>query len=56
MSRKLIQITVCVEVPSSATDQEIKDYLDVEIAGCNSYKQDNPCAVEGVEFVDLKVN
>lgn len=56
MSKKLVEITVCVEVPESATEQEVKDYFDVEIAGYNSYKKDNPCAVEGVEFVDLKVN
>lgn len=40
---RFIKITVEVEVPSTATDKDISDWVDVEFGECNGMKSDNPC-------------
>lgn len=38
-----IIVTLEIEVPAEATQKDINDYVDVELAGVNSMKLDNPC-------------
>lgn len=40
---KTITITVTVDVPDEATDQDIQDFVDVEYGECNSMSMSNPC-------------
>lgn len=40
---RFIKVTVEVEVPSTATDKDISDWVDVEFGECNGMKSDNPC-------------
>lgn len=40
---KTITITVTVDVPDEATDQDIQDFVDVDYGECNSMSMDNPC-------------
>ena len=40
---KTVLITLEMEVPDEATDQDITDYIDVEFCWINSMKIDNPC-------------
>lgn len=53
---KQVAFKVLIEVPESAADQDIKDYIDVEFGGFNSYKQDNPCAVKGVDVLEVIID
>lgn len=43
MGRKLIEVTVVVEVPDTASDSDIKDFVDVEFGECGGMRMDNPC-------------
>ena len=43
---KQIIVKLEIDVPESATDQDISDWIDVELCGWNSMKQDNPCLGE----------
>lgn len=43
---KSIEVKLTIEVPDSATDQDITDWVDVELCGWNSMKSDNPCIAE----------
>lgn len=38
-----IKVELEVEVPDSATSQDITDWVDVHFGECNSMKPDNPC-------------
>ncbi|WP_264041442.1 hypothetical protein [Pectobacterium carotovorum] len=40
---KTITVTIDVEVPDAATDEDIADFVDVEFAQCGGMKLDNPC-------------
>ena len=55
---KEIKVTLIIEVPNEATDQDITDFVDVEYAGCNGMKLDNPVRLhnhkEGVEVIEHK--
>lgn len=39
---KYITVIVEVEVPDSASDEEISQWVDVEFGECNSMASDNP--------------
>lgn len=39
---KEIKVTLFIEIPDDATDRDIDDWVDVELAGVNSMKGDNP--------------
>lgn len=38
-----IKVTLEIEVPDSATSQDITEWVDVQYGECNSMKSDNPC-------------
>lgn len=38
-----IKVTLEIEVPDSATSQDITEWVDVQYGECNSMKPDNPC-------------
>lgn len=40
---KTIIITIELEVPDIATEQDITDFVDVEYGECNGMKLNNPC-------------
>lgn len=40
---KVVTVTVEIEVPDTATNQDIREYVDVEYGQCNGMKADNPC-------------
>ncbi|GKV88166.1 hypothetical protein [Pectobacterium carotovorum] len=40
---KTIVISVELEVPAGATQEDIQDFIDVEYGECNGMKPDNPC-------------
>lgn len=40
---KTITVIMEIDVPISATDEDIKQWVDVEYGECNSMKPDNPC-------------
>lgn len=48
---KTIKVTLEINVPDSATDKDIQDWVHVELEGVNSMKNDNPC-IEGAEVID----
>lgn len=53
---KEIKVTLIIEVPVEATDQDITDFVDVTYAGCNGMRLDNPVRLhdhkEGVDVID----
>lgn len=51
---KTIIITVEIDVPDSATDQDITDFVDVEYGQCSGMKLDNPCRGDAVEVIEAK--
>lgn len=40
---KTIIVTVEIDVPDQATNNDISDWVDVEFGQCGSQKLDNPC-------------
>lgn len=40
---KNIKVTLDIEVPDNATEQDITEWVDVTLCGWNSMKQENPC-------------
>lgn len=42
----LIEVTLIIKVPSTATKKDITDWVDVELCGYNSMKKDNPCRAD----------
>lgn len=50
---KQIKVTLEIEVPDDATDQDIKDWVDVELCSWNSMKASNPC-IDGAEVFDCR--
>lgn len=46
----VVKVTVEIEVPDSATEQDITDYVDVEYGECNSMHPHNPC-IRGSEVL-----
>jgi hypothetical protein len=46
---RTITVTVEIDVPDSATAQDITDFVDVEYGQCNGMKMDNPCRGDAVE-------
>ncbi|HBW4778373.1 TPA: hypothetical protein ME571_004250 [Klebsiella pneumoniae] len=40
---KTIIVTLEIDVPDNATDNDISDWVDVEYGQCGSRKFDNPC-------------
>ena len=48
---KQITVTLEIEVPDDATDQDIKEWVDVELCSWNSMKVSNPC-IDGAEVCD----
>lgn len=48
---KLITVTVEIEVPDDATDEEISQWVDVEFGECNSMATDNPI-IDSYEIID----
>ena len=38
-----IKVTLEIEVPDSATSQDIAEWVDVQYGECNSMSSDNPC-------------
>ena len=40
---KTITVTLEIDVPIKATDEDIEQWIDVEYGECNSMKSDNPC-------------
>lgn len=39
----VITVTLEVEIPASATQEDISDFVDVEFAQCGGMKLDNSC-------------
>lgn len=48
---RTILITLVAIVPESASDKDINDYIDVELAGVNSMACDNPL-IDAFEVID----
>ncbi|WP_067486721.1 MULTISPECIES: hypothetical protein [Dickeya] len=40
---KTIIVTLELDIPASAAEEDISGFVDVEFAQCNSMKLDNPC-------------
>ena len=49
-----IIVTVEINVPDTATEQDIKDFVDVEYGYCNSMKNDNPCGRGAAEVISAE--
>lgn len=41
---KTIKVTIEIDVPESATAEDITQWVDVQYGECNDMKSDNPCA------------
>jgi hypothetical protein len=39
---KYIEVTLVVEIPDVAEEKDIKDFVDVHFAECNSMQMNNP--------------
>lgn len=52
---KIVTVTVEIEVPDNATNQDIREYVDVEYGQCNGMKADNPCKDCEVIYHNFKV-
>jgi len=50
---RFIKVTVEVELPSTVTDKDINEWVDVEFGECNSMKPDNPC-INSYEVLDVE--
>ena len=51
---KTIIVTVEIEIPDHATDQDITDFVDVEYGHCGGMKLDNPCRGDNAEIFSAK--
>lgn len=51
---KTITVTVEIEVPDNATDNDITDFVDVEYGECGKMALDNPCRTDGTEILDAR--
>lgn len=49
---KTIIVTLEIDVPDSATDKDISDWVDVEYGQCGGQKLDNPCRGDATEIID----
>lgn len=43
---KTIVVTLEIDVPEHATDEDITDWVDVEYGECYEMKWDNPCVYD----------
>lgn len=51
---KTITVTVEIDVPDNATDNDIADFVDVEYGECGKMALDNPCRTDGTEILDAR--
>ncbi len=51
---KTITVTVEIDVPDNATDNDIADFVDVEYGECGKMALDNPCRTGGTEILDAR--
>lgn len=51
---KTVEVTLIIEVPNDATEHDVKSWVDVELCGWNSMREDNPC-IEGAEVIDSDI-
>ena len=51
---KTITVTVEIDVPDNATDNDIADFVDVEYGECGKMALDNPCRTDGAEILDVR--
>ncbi|EKR9849248.1 hypothetical protein P9M33_004683 [Escherichia coli] len=50
---KTITVTVEIDVPDNATDNDIADFVGVDYGG-GKMALDNPCRTDGTEILDVR--